>query len=174
MGIEWYNFIYFISLFHAEPMNQNFRQLISEAIHLEQNVGRLYLLFHNLLPEDSAFWWELALEEQNHAALLKTAEKMDSSQLEIPEGIMPPGVDDLKEANRLILKAMEDFKSKPDRTTAFQLAHKIELSAGESHYNNFMNNAPGSRITEILRRLNRDDLDHARRIREYMAVHHIT
>jgi len=155
-------------------MNQNFRQLISEAIQLERNVGKLYLLFHNLLPEDSVFWWELALEEENHAALLKTAERMDASQLEIPSGIMPSAVADLKEANQAILKAMEDFKKQPDRTTAFQLAHKIELSAGESHYNNFMANAPGSRITEILRKLNRDDLDHARRIREYMAAHHIT
>jgi hypothetical protein len=155
-------------------MNQNFSQLISEAIQLEHNVGKLYLLFKNFLPEDSAFWWELAIEEENHAALLKTAELMDASHLEIPSEIMPSAVADLKEANQVIIKAMEDFKSEPDRTTAFQLAHKIELSAGESHYNNFMTTAPGSRITEILRKLNRDDLDHARRIREYMAVHHIS
>ena len=154
-------------------MYQNFGQLINEAIQLELNVAKLYLLFHQLLPEDSAFWWELVIEEENHAAILKTAEQMDASSVEIPEGIIPPGVAELQEANQMILRAMEDFKKKPDRALAFQLANKIELSAGESHYDTFMRNAPKSRITEIFRKLNRDDVDHARRIREYIGKHQI-
>ena len=93
---------------------------------------------------------------------------MEASKVEIPEGIMPPGLTELQESNQMILKAMEDFKRKPDRAWAFKLAHKIELSAGESHYDNFMRTAPKSRITEVFRKLNGDDVDHARRIREYM------
>ena len=67
----------------------------------------------------------------------------------------------------MILKAMDDFERQPERAYAFQLAHKIEMSAGESHYNNFMKNGQESRLMEIFRILNRDDLDHARRILEY-------
>ncbi len=148
-------------------MYQNFGPLINEAIQVELNVARLYLLFHKLLPEDATFWWALVIEEENHAALLRTIEQMDASQVEIPDGIMPNGLAELQKANQMILKAMEDFERQPDRAYAFQLAHKIEMSAGESHYNNFMNNAPESRIVEIFRTLNRDDLDHARRIQEY-------
>jgi hypothetical protein len=71
----------------------------------------------------------------------------------------------------MILKAMEDFKSQPNRAEAFELALKIEVSAGESHYNNFMKNGPESRLREIFRILNRDDLDHAQRILEYKEKH---
>ncbi len=93
---------------------------------------------------------------------------MEATRVEIPDGILPPGVAELKESNQMILKAMEDFKKKPNRSWAFELAHKIELSAGESHYDNFMRNAPKSRITEVFRKLNGDDVDHARRIRKYV------
>jgi len=148
-------------------MYQNFEQLVHEAIQLELNVAKLYLLFHRLFPEDSTFWWELAIEEENHAALLKTVEQMEASRVEIPDGILPPGLAELKESNQMILKAIEDFERQPDRAWAFKLAIKIELSAGESHYDNFMRNAPTSLITEVFRKLNRDDGDHARRILKY-------
>lgn len=152
-------------------MYQNFSLLINEAIQLELNVARLYLLFHKCLPQDAAFWWALVIEEENHAAILRTIEQMDASQVEIPDGIMPNTLSELQKANQMILKAIEDFQRQPDRAYAFQLAHEIEMSAGESHYNNFMNNAAESQIVEIFRTLNRDDLDHARRIQEYKKEH---
>ncbi len=61
-------------------MSQNFSQLIREAIQLELNVAKLYLLFHDLFPEDGDFWWQLVIEEENHAALLKTVEQDGSYQ----------------------------------------------------------------------------------------------
>jgi len=152
-------------------MYQNFGLLINEAIQLELNVARLYIMFHKRLTEDATFWWALVIEEENHAALLRTIEQMDASQVEIPGGIMPNGLAELQKANLMILKSMENFQRQPDRAYAFQLAYKIEMSAGESHYNNFMNNAAESRIVEIFRTLNRDDLDHARRIQEYKKEH---
>jgi hypothetical protein len=152
-------------------MYQNFDQLIKEAIQLELNIAKLYLLFHQQLPEDSTFWWELVIEEENHAALLKTVEQMETSMVDIPEGIMPNGLAELQESNQRILKAMEDFENRPNRAEAFQMAYKIEISAGESHYNDFMKNGQESRLMEIFRILNRDDLDHARRILEYKKEH---
>lgn len=154
-------------------MSQSFGELIKEAIQLELNVAKLYLLFHKLLPEDATFWWGLAIEEENHAALLKTAQQMDASMVEIPEGILPSGLAELQESNQMIMKAMDDFIKKPSREWAFNLAQKIELSAGESHYDNFMRNAPESKITAIFRKLNGDDVDHARRIQEYMEAQQI-
>jgi hypothetical protein len=152
-------------------MYQNFDQLIHEAIQLELNIAKLYLLFHQLIPEDSTFWWQLVIEEENHAALLKTIEQMETSMVDIPEGIMPNGLAELQESNQRILKAMEDFENRPNRAEAFQMAYKIEISAGESHYNDFMKNGQESRLMEIFRILNRDDLDHARRILEYKKEH---
>ncbi len=154
-------------------MSQNFNLLIQQAIQLELNVGELYLLFHRLLPEDSEFWWELAIEEENHAALLKTAELMKNAQVDIPEDLLPPGISDLMKSNQMIIQAREEFKKKPDRIRAFQLALEIEISAGESHYDKFMQGASDSPITKIFKKLNRDDVDHAERIRQYMLEHQI-
>ena len=154
-------------------MSQHFNLLLQQAIQLELNIGELYLLFYRLLPDDSEFWWELAIEEENHAALLKTAELMNNSKIEIPEDILPPGINDLRESNQMIILAREDFEKKPDRTKAFQLAQEIEISAGESHYDKFMHSAPDSPLTEIFKKLNGDDIDHAERIRQYMLEHQI-
>lgn len=154
-------------------MSQHFNALLQQAIQLELNVGELYLLFHRLLPADSVFWWELAIEEENHAALLKTAELMMNSRVDLPEDFLPTGINELKNSNQMIIQAREDFEKKPDRTKAFQLAHEIEISAGESHYDKFMQSAPDSPLTEIFRKLNGDDVDHAERIRQYMIKHQI-
>ncbi len=91
--------------------------------------------------------------------------------VDIPEGIMPNGLAELQESNQMILKAMEKFEKHPDRAEAFQMAHMIEISAGESHYNDFMKNGQESHLMEIFRTLNRDDVDHARRILEYKEKH---
>lgn len=154
-------------------MGQHFNLLIQQAIQLELNVGKLYLLFHRLLPDDSKFWWELAIEEENHAALLKTAKLMKNSGVEIPEDFLPSGISDLRSSNQRIIQATEDFEKNPDRIKAFQLAQKIEISAGESHYDTFMQSAPDSPLAEIFRKLNGDDVGHAEKIRQYMIMHQI-
>ena len=154
-------------------MHTHFSELIDEAIELELNVGRLYLVFYSLFPEDAAFWWTLAIEEENHAALLRTVQLMDASRVSIPAGIIPTVLAELKNSNQLILDAMEDFKKNPERVRAFQLALQIEISAGELHFDNFMKNAPESPVTEIFRKLNGDDVNHANRIRDYMKDHQI-
>jgi hypothetical protein len=154
-------------------MQADFELLIHEAIQLEFNVGKLYKLFYRLLPGDSDFWWKLAMEEENHAALLKTVRQMEASRVKIPMEILPTGVAELQEANNAILEAIADFEKQPDRAKAFKLALKIEQSAGESHYDKFMNDNSDSHIKEVFRKLNREDANHAERILQYMMEHKI-
>ena len=47
-------------------------QLANEAMRLEYNVSKLYMIFRDSLPEDTEFWWKLVIEESNHAALIKS------------------------------------------------------------------------------------------------------
>jgi hypothetical protein len=154
-------------------MNRDYEQLLDESIQLELNVGQLYLLFHQLFPEDAEFWWALSIEEENHAALLRTVQEMENLNVAMPPDLFPEGLHDLKESNKLINQARIDFKDQPDRIKAFQFAYLIENSAGEYHYDAFMQNAPESRITDIFKLLNGDDVDHANRIRQYMEQHRI-
>jgi ferritin len=149
-------------------MEDELNLLIEEAIRLEQNVAELYLLFHRLFPEDAQFWWRLSMEEQNHAALLKTVSQMNDTRIQIPKDILPCQLKELKNVNRLLRSAMEELASSPDRTRAFQLAYTIENSAGELHYDKFMKYGTRSQISEVFRKLNGDDMDHAARILHYM------
>lgn len=154
-------------------MQEVFSELIEEAIKLELNVSDLYMLFYRQFPDDSQFWWKLSIEEQNHAALLKTVRLMNNTALEIPRDIVPAGLDELLVSNKRLEDAIDEFKAHPDRTRAFQFAYLVEHSAGELHYESFMNHGNESKLTEVLRKLNRDDINHAERIRQYMADHHI-
>ena len=154
-------------------MNEELNHLIEEAIELEQRVADLYMLFYRIFPQDSRFWWRLSMEEQNHAALLKTASQMNDTRIKIPEDILPAQLEELKRINQLLQSSMKEMESTPDRTRAFHLAYTIENSAGERHYDTFMKQGTRSPVSEVFRKLNGEDIDHAARILQYMKEHRI-
>ena len=151
----------------------NLDSLLLEAIRLELLVGELYLLFHRQHPEDERFWWELALEEENHAALLKTVRQMSDVQVSIPSDLLPENLKLLKESCAMVQAYITSFQKTPDRDRSFQTALSIENSAGELHYNSFMKEAPDLEVSKVFKKLNGSDLDHAERIREYMKKNQI-
>jgi len=59
-------------------MTVSLYQLLEASIQLELNLAKLYTLFNDLFEEDEEFWWQLAMEERGHAALLQQ-EKKDPS-----------------------------------------------------------------------------------------------
>jgi len=147
--------------------------MIEEAIKLEMNISKLYMLFYRLFSDDSDFWWELAIEEQNHAALLKTARQMNKSDVTIPKEMLPAGVEELVDSNHRIMQALDEFEISPERNRAFQVALTFETGAGELHYNTFMKNQDHSVVSSVFKKLNSDDIDHAQRIRKYMTDNQI-
>ncbi|MFH0757715.1 MAG: rubrerythrin family protein [Bacteroidota bacterium] len=166
-------FIYFDPMTSAKNTDPEFKALIDESIRLELNVGKLYLLFYEQFKGDSQFWWKLTLEEENHAALLKTVKQMGSLNVDIPGNLLPERLEELVKSNQEISAAYNGFQNHPDRTRAFQFALKIENSAGEIHYNAFMVNKTDSNVGDLFKKLNRMDVDHAERIRQYMLDHGI-
>ena len=149
-------------------MKEEFKKLIEKAIELEFNVADLYVQFYHLFPSDAAFWWQLAIEEKNHAALLKTVQQMNDSHVEIPPDFYPAGIYALEESNRKISDAILDIKKNPDRHRALRTAYELENSAGEIHYESFANSTSSSRVAKIFQKLNGGDINHAQRIRDYM------
>lgn len=150
-------------------MTKEMMNLINEAILVEKNVADLYMLFYRQYPEDAGFWWKISLEEQNHAALLKTARQMITSSVDVPDGLFPDAIAELERTNLEIREAMAAFEKRPDRKRAFETAYRIEHSAGELHFDNFMKATSGSPVHEVFKKLNGADVDHARRIRQYMV-----
>ena len=143
-------------------------KIANEALQLEYNVSKLYLIFRYAFPDDADFWWRLVLEENNHAALIKSGRDHF-----IPEGVFPheifPSMDELKKANKVLLSLLDKYEnSPPTRKEAFNLALKTELSAGEIHFQRTMTKSTDSKVLNIFQKLNQDDKDHAKRIRAYM------
>lgn len=149
-------------------MKEEFNRLIDKAIELELNVAELYIQFHRLFPSDASFWWQLAIEEKNHAALLRTLKEMNQVHLEIPTEFYPESAEALDNSSRKISIAREEFEKNPDRSLALRTAYEIENSAGEFHYDSLAKSESSSQLARIFRKLNGSDLDHARRIRKYM------
>ena len=155
-------------------MSDDLIKLAQEAMRLEYNVSKLYMIFRDAHPDDAAFWWQLVIEESNHAALIRSG-----LEYFMPAGLFPvemlSSMEELQEANKelefLLEKYMDD---PPSRETAFNVALKMEMSAGEIHFQQTMTKSADSKVLAMFQRLNQDDKDHAKRIRAYMKENQIT
>lgn len=155
-------------------MDKGFGSIIDESISLELNVSRLYAVFYNAFEEDEDFWWKLTLEEKNHAALIRSGKNYFRTINRFPEKLLHDRLEDLMGINERLISLIEEFKENPpSREQAFNLAYRVENSAGELHFQEFMEREPGSKIDEIFQQLNRDDVEHGKRIRDYMKEHGI-
>ena len=150
-------------------MSSKLTQLANEAIRLELNVGKLYLLFRDICPDDAAFWWQLAIEENNHASLIRSGTDFFMQAGLFPTEILPPFIADLQKTNAKLGALLEQYdKNLPSREEAFNLALETERSAGEIHFQHIMTKSADSRILELFQKLNTDDKDHVKRIQAYM------
>lgn len=147
-------------------MHKDLESYIEKAMELEIATSRLYALFAKRCPEDASFWNQLQLEEMNHAALLRAGKKFAGYD-KFPETLMPEQITELDESIRMIAQFEDDFNRELSREKAFAIAQDLENSAGELHYQNFMNSQEGDALGDLFRKLNRADSNHARRIMNY-------
>ena len=156
-------------------MNNDIAALAEESINLELNVSEIYYLFHGFFPDDENFWWKLVQEEKDHAALIRGGIEEFEPIGKFPHEILSNSLQDLKETNKKIRSLLKQFKNiPPSRELAFNTALEIEASAGELHFQHFMDKETNSKIDELFQFLNRGDKDHAKRIRSYMKNNNIS
>ena len=150
-------------------MEKDLAALIKESIDLELNIAELYLVFHNLFPEDLAFWWNLTVEEENHAALLRSGKELFLPRNKFPRDLVHGFLQDLINKNRELNSLIEECdRNPPSREEAFNIALSIENSMSELHFQRFMDREPSSRMEEIFQKLNQDNKNHAEKISSYM------
>ena len=156
-------------------MDKDITALADESINLEMNVSKIYYLFHSYFADDANLWKKLALEEEDHATLIKGGIEEFEPKGEFPHEILSDSLQDLKETNKKLRSLLKQFKSiLPSRELAFNTALEIESSAGELHFQHFMDKETNSKIDELFQFLNRQDKDHAKRIRSYMKDNDIS
>lgn len=151
------------------PDNDGIAELLIEAVRLELNIGKLYVRFHHSLPDDGDFWWQLAMEEKNHASLLRSADQISTAAHEFPAGLLPEQLQEMRDLNaRIEARIVAEAAAPSARNAAFAFALELEQSAGEQHFQNFMETVNTGQLSRIFRSLNRGDMDHAQRLRTYM------
>ncbi len=112
-------------------MDNETSKLLDESIEIELNVSKLYILYSNIFSEDKDFWWKIALEEQNHAALLKSGKKYLKFGI-LPEEAVYHDLKKLLESNSKIKSLIEDYEKRPpSMEEAYRAALRLEESASE-------------------------------------------
>ena len=148
---------------------EHVKRILDESVSLELLVSDLYLLFSTTYPEDREFWWRMALEEKNHASLLRSTENFMRVGV-FPEEALMTSLEALQSANAQISELIRRMREAPlPKAEAYRAALQIELSAAELHYQQLMEEDSGDRVMEIIRKLGSDDKDHAERIASLMS-----
>ena len=150
-------------------MDKKLSRILDETIRLELNVADLYLSFGQAFAEDKDFWLQLAVEEKNHAALLRSGKLESLDKEQFPAKALTTNLDALIKVNKEIKALVKEHKRKPpSRASAFEIAIKVEESTGEIDFSCFMAQQADSLALKLFTRVNSEDKDHARRLRTYM------
>ncbi len=128
-------------------MNNDITALAEESITLELNISEIYSLFHSCFADDANLWWKLVQEEKDHAALIRGGIEEFEPIGKFPHEILSNSLQDLKETNKKIRSLLKQFKNiPPSRELAFNTALEIEASAGELHFQHFMDKETNSKL----------------------------
>lgn len=149
-------------------------EAIELSICIEYNIGVIYNFFHESFPEDSEFWWKLALEEKNHATLFESSIDILKDLNQFPQDLIVHDIKILEEDNKKTLGLIYQYKSlPPSREQAFNTALELENTETELQYQTFMVNHSDNQIERIFREINESDKNHAKRLLAYMDEHDI-
>lgn len=90
-------------------MNEEYRRIIEESIRIELQVAELYLFFYRCFPQDEGFWWQIAIEEKNHAALIRSLIELSEQIMEFPADMFSNSLSELVETNRMLSSLIDEF-----------------------------------------------------------------
>lgn len=145
-------------------------ELMGKVATLELIYSKIYLLFSRLYPDDSKLWWDLSMEETQHASIAEAGMKF------IPSGNFP--IDFIKlsigliekevEENNLLLKSLKEGSQKSTQVEAFEIALNIEKQNVEYIYQELMDREAKNTAEKIFQELNKDSADHIIKINKYI------
>ncbi len=148
------------------------KEVIQLAVDVELIVGELYEFFSTKFEEDFDFWYRIATEEEQHAALIKGAEELLLKEKNYFTDSLSQLHDVLKKEVKELKKFVKECKSKTlSRQDAFRIAQKLENSATELHFQKFVTKSPDTKLEQIFQQLAKEDKNHADRIKQYIKEH---
>lgn len=156
-------------------MDQAIKLFLKESVEMELNVGEVYQIFSVKFPDDHDFWWKISIEEMNHAALIESINDIFLTEGFLTTDEIEKQVEVLHNLNLVVKERIERYKLvPPTRAEAFNYGFELENSAGEFHFQSFMTSESNSQMMKIFQKLNGDDINHAKRIANYMKDNKIS
>lgn len=145
---------------------------LEESVAYEERLAELYRLFAKRHPRDEAFWSELAVEEEHHAAILRSLGVWVAIGADVAH-VVAPSLPKLKKSNAVLSRVLERARKEPvTRSDAFNIALNLERTASEAHFQKTMVGKAGGndKLAGAMRRLCAFDKDHLKRIRAMMKT----
>ena len=146
------------------------REILDTSINLELRIADIYKIHYDLFEEDKEFWWKLVIEEESHAALLRSGKEHYLPANSFPEKILSPSINRLLMSDKLTEEYMGKLKlGLVSREIALNTAYHFENMVGELNFQIFMIKNTDEKLERIFQVLNQDSVDHAQRILNYMS-----
>ena len=142
------------------------------ASRLESRIGDLYLEFSRRFTEDRDFWWQLSLEEKNHASILESGRASFVPINAFPEKLIPPDLSELSEMEHQLDAIFEEL-SNYSRETAFEKALELEKWTVEFYYQQAMDEKQPDPYLSNFQLLNRESGNHIKRIHTYLSSNNV-
>lgn len=143
-------------------------ELLERSIDLELSVSSLYGVYSRLFDDDRDFWWNLSLEEKNHAALLKSA-RIYLSINRLPDEALLNDIEAIRSSIELVDGTINKYKSAPpSMDDAYVFAKRLEDMASELHLQKIVSVNSDDRILKIFHELGKGDANHALRIKSLL------
>jgi hypothetical protein len=145
-------------------------QIFCQLIEIEEDAAKLYRSFGVLYPADSILWYQLAVEEDQHANLLRMHRKSIEDLPASGEYLLATPIETLYRINSRMQDILLVCGRQPTtRGNCFAIALQIEQSLREIHLQNARGSADDAMTVQIFHTLTTEDSDHANRIRRHMG-----
>jgi len=146
-------------------------EVFNLLIDFESAISEIYMEFSRMFPDDKEFWWRIALEEKNHAAIIQSGRDVFNAMGLFPAELTSLSIDYLKQALAEKEALLSDVKEQPQnlsRKKAVALAIKIEERDIENIFQELMKVHPELKSIKVFQTLNKETCDHAVRLLRYL------
>ncbi len=151
-------------------MKRDLPERIRVCIAIETGIADIYREFMVLFPQAMDLWGKLAMEEENHAAVLAIGSRY-ADLGKLPDYIVPESLPNMRNTLDLVTAVKRTLKSGGlSLKEALEISLRLEQTLEESYMIDVMTRETESEIVERLQRLMADTKSHITTIKEYMKT----
>jgi hypothetical protein len=149
-------------------MKNDLSERIKTCVAIESGIADIYHSFARLFPKAKTFWYELAMEEENHASVLLIGSRYVKLGI-LPNYIVPKSLHKMNSTLQLIDYTKKRIKSDDiSMKEALDTAMKLELTMEESYLLEVLTRETNNEVIARLQKLLGDTKLHITKISEYM------